>query len=75
MLAMADLNPWTLVVDDYTDYCWSIFLKLKGELKDKMRILLTDLKIAGIEVKYIQCDNSGENKAFYNHCRLNGGYN
>jgi hypothetical protein len=47
-------------------------LKSKGELKDKMRILSIDLKIAGIEVKYIRCDDSGENKAFYNYCRLNG---
>jgi hypothetical protein len=44
---------WARVVDDYSDYCWSIFLKLKGESKDKMKILLTNLKIAGIEVKYI----------------------
>jgi hypothetical protein len=63
---------WALVVDDYTDYCWSISLKSKVELKDKMRILFTDLKIAGIEVEYIRCDDSGENKAFYNYCRLNG---
>jgi hypothetical protein len=63
---------WVLVVDDYTDYCRSIFLKLKGELKDKMKTLLTDLKIAGIKVKYIRCDDSEENKAFYNHCCLNG---
>jgi hypothetical protein len=47
-------------------------LKSKGELNDKMKILLTDLKIAGIEVKYIRCDDSGENKAFFNYCRLNG---
>jgi hypothetical protein len=46
-------------------------LKSNGELKDKMEILLTDLKIAGIEFKYIRCDDSGENKAFYNHCRVN----
>jgi hypothetical protein len=63
---------WALVVDDYTDYCWSTFLKSKGELKAKMMILLTALKIAGIEVKFIWCDDSGENKAFYNYCRLNG---
>jgi hypothetical protein len=37
-----------------------------------MKILLTDLKIAGIEVNYIRCDDSGENKVFYNHCCLNG---
>jgi hypothetical protein len=34
--------------------------------------LLTDLKIAGIEVKYIHCDDSGENKYFYNACWSNG---
>jgi hypothetical protein len=55
---------WLLVVDDYTDYCWSLFLKYKADLKDKMFNLLTDLKIAGIEVKYICCDDSGENKSF-----------
>ena len=47
-------------------------MKLKGELKDNMNILLTDLQIAGIEVKCIRCDDSGENKAFYNYCCLNG---
>jgi hypothetical protein len=41
-------NFWALVVDDYTDYCWSIFLKSKGELKDKMKILLTNIKIVYI---------------------------
>jgi hypothetical protein len=36
-----------------------------------MFILLTDLKIAGIDMKYIRCDNSGENKAFYYACNAN----
>jgi hypothetical protein len=53
-----------LIADNYTDYCWSLFLKYKADLKDKMFKLLTDLKIAGIEVKYIRCDDSGENKSF-----------
>ncbi len=26
---------WALVVDDYTDYCWSLFLKEKSDLKAK----------------------------------------
>jgi hypothetical protein len=29
-----------------------------------MFTLLTDLKITGIDIKYIRCDDSGENKAF-----------
>jgi len=32
----------------------------------KMFSLLTDLKITGINVNYIGCDNSHENKSFYN---------
>jgi hypothetical protein len=55
---------WVLIVDDYTDYCWSIFLKKKSELKEKMFTLLTDLKIAGSNVKYTHCDDSAENKEF-----------
>jgi hypothetical protein len=27
---------WVLIVDDYTYYCWSIFLKTKGNLKVKV---------------------------------------
>jgi hypothetical protein len=41
---------WALLVDDYSDYCWRIFLK------NKVMTLLTDLKIAEINVKYIRCD-------------------
>ena len=60
---------WVLIVDTYTDYCWNVFLKNEADLKDKMFTLFTDLKIAGIDVKYIRCDDSGKSKAFYNACR------
>jgi hypothetical protein len=60
---------WVLIVDDYTDYCWSLFLKDKSELKEKMMTLLTDLKIAGINVRFIRCNDSGENKAFQKQCK------
>jgi Reverse transcriptase (RNA-dependent DNA polymerase) len=63
---------WTLIVDDCTDFCWSIFLKNKSELKDKMLSLLTDLTIVGINVNYIRCNDSGENKSFYSACREKG---
>jgi hypothetical protein len=29
---------------------------------------LTDLNISGIDVKVIRCDDSGENKSFYDSC-------
>jgi hypothetical protein len=43
---------WALLVDEYSDYCWSIFLKNKSDLKSKVMTLLIDLKIAEINVKY-----------------------
>ena len=63
---------WVLIVDDYTDFCWSLFLKSKSELKSKMMDLLTDLKIASIDVKIIRCNNASENKVFYEECRSKG---
>jgi transposase InsO family protein len=52
---------WTLIVDDYTDYCWSFMLKNKSDLKVKIKTLLTDLKIANRNVRFIRCDDAGEN--------------
>ena len=63
---------WLCIVYNYTDYCWRLFLTYKADLKDKMFTLFTDLIIAGIEVKYICCDDSRENKAIYNPCWSNG---
>jgi hypothetical protein len=63
---------WALVVDDHTDYCWSLFLKAKSDLKGKFLTLLTDLKISGFVVNFIQCNDSGENKALFDECRCKG---
>jgi hypothetical protein len=52
---------WALIIDDYSDYCWSCILKRKSVLKEKVKTLLTDLHIAGLNVKFIRCDNAGEN--------------
>jgi hypothetical protein len=41
-------------------------------LKGTFLTLLTDLKIAGLDVKFIQCDDSGENKALFEECRCKG---
>jgi hypothetical protein len=60
-VSLGGANFWILIVNSYTDYCWSLFLKEKSKLKDKM-------KIAGINIKVICCDYSGENKAFQKEC-------
>jgi hypothetical protein len=56
---------WTMLVDDYTDYCWC-------DLKNKVMTQLTDLKIAGINVKHIRCNDSGENKSLFQACGAQG---
>jgi hypothetical protein len=57
---------WDLIVDDYTDYCWSFELNNKTNLRLKIKTLLTDLKIANWNVKFIRCDNAGENMTVKN---------
>jgi hypothetical protein len=47
-------------------------LKTKSVLKGKFLTLLTDLKIAGLDVKLIQYDDSGDNKALFDECRSKG---
>jgi hypothetical protein len=60
---------WALVVDDHPGYCWSLSLKVKSDLKGNFLTLLTYLKIAGLDVNFIQCNDSGENKALFDECR------
>jgi len=56
---------WLLVIDDATDYCWSLLLKSKDELAAKMIELIKELKDKyQVQVKKIRCDNGGENKSF-----------
>jgi transposase InsO family protein len=57
---------WALIVDDYTDYCWSYVLKNKSDLKVKIRTLLTDLNLANRNVRFIRCDDAGRNMTMKN---------
>jgi hypothetical protein len=52
---------WALIIDDYSDYCWSFILKRKSDLKEKTKNLLTDLQIAVLNVKFIRYDDAAEN--------------
>jgi hypothetical protein len=52
---------WAMIVDDCTDYFWSLLIKNKSDLKGKIKSLLTDLKIADMNVRFIRCDNAGKN--------------
>jgi len=64
---------WLLVVDNVTDYCFSIFLKSKDQLGSAMIHLIKELKsMHEIIVHKICCDNSGENVAFKNQAKEEG---
>jgi hypothetical protein len=53
---------WLLIQDEFTGYIWSIFLKTKSDLPEIMLTwLLQFQKDNSLTVKYIRCDNSGEN--------------
>jgi hypothetical protein len=64
---------WALVVDDCTDFCWSFFMKSKSDLKGKVSTLIKELKSqSNIIVKYLRCDDAGENQALEKLCKLEG---
>ena len=51
-------NYWLLVVDDHTRKSWSFFMKKKSDIANKITPLLEQLRGS---IKYMRCDNAGEN--------------
>ena len=56
-------------MDDKSDFVWSYFLKKKGAQVDVLVKLIKTLKAKHFSVKYIRCDNAGENKSFEVACQ------
>ena len=63
-----------LIVDHYTNFKWPVFLKEKSDLTKKMIPIIKWLEANNKQVKYIRCDNAGENRALEKACN-DGGYN
>jgi len=60
---------WFLAVDEATHMKFSLFLKQKGDIKNKFSPLLKELRDTyGRRVQCIRCDNAGENQAFEKEC-------
>ena len=55
---------WLFVVDEATGMKWSFFLKKKSDQVDVLVDHVKDLQKAGKKVKFIRCDNAGENYKF-----------
>jgi len=51
---------WLLVLDDTTGYCWSLFLKSKDKVSEKIIELVKEQH--QMQVK-IRCDNADENNS------------
>ncbi|MFM8622083.1 MAG: reverse transcriptase domain-containing protein, partial [Holophagaceae bacterium] len=54
---------WLLVVDEATDMKWSFFLQSKSQQVPVLQSHIKILKEIGHPVKYIRCDNAGENES------------
>jgi hypothetical protein len=64
---------WLLALDDKTDQPFSFFLNKKSETKDKLVPWIKDLKSKHkIEIKFIRCDNAGENVSLEKACLVAG---
>ncbi len=62
--SIGGMKHWLLVLDDCTDLAWSYFLKNKSDLKNEILALIKESKAKFcITVKYIRCNNAGENIA------------
>ena len=55
---------WLLVVDEATGMKWSYFLKSKNDQVGVLVDHVKELQQKGMKVKYIRCDNAGENYKF-----------
>lgn len=54
---------WILEVDEVSRMSWSFFGKTKDDISDHILPLLQKLIELGINIKFIRCDNSPENKS------------
>ena len=63
---------WLLVVDEATDMKWSFFLKKKSAQVAVLIGFIKGLMAQDKKVKYIRCDNAGENHALKNKMDLEG---
>ena len=60
---------WCLAVDEATHMKFSMFLKQKSDMKEKLIPFLKELQHTyGVKVKHIRCDNAGENHALEDLC-------
>ena len=67
--SMGGKRHWLIVVDEFSDYSHSFFLRKKSDQTVVIPIWIKGLKTKyGIVVKNIRLDNSGENRSLQKEC-------
>jgi hypothetical protein len=59
---------WLLIVDEKSNYCWTHFLTQKSDVARLTVSFVKNLAATGKVVKYIRCNNAGENTSFEQLC-------
>jgi transposase InsO family protein len=63
---------WLLVMDDFSGYVLSYFLKNKDAVSETIIELIRNLKHQKTTVRIIRCDNAGEHLTLQDECRALG---
>ena len=66
---MGGAKFWLLLVDDATGMAWSKLLKKKSDTARELMAFMRQMKQHGSPVKFVRCDNAGENKDPHNKCK------
>ena len=67
--SLGGATVWLAATDDATGFTWSHLLAAKSDIPEKMLALLRKLNDRGHTVKYIRCDDAGENKSLKQKCQ------
>ena len=59
---------WAIVVDDYSNFKWCVFMKKKSMLASKILPIIKELNLRKQTVMKIRCDNAGENYKLKEAC-------
>jgi hypothetical protein len=72
-VSISNKKFWLLVLDENTSYKWSFILKTKSDQVQVLIEHIMDLEAKeGVKVKYIRCDNAGENLSLEKECKRRG---
>ena len=67
--SMGGKRHWLIVVDEFSDYSHSFFLKRKSDQIELLPVWIKELKAKhGIDIKYVRLDSSGENRSLQKEC-------